>query len=201
MQKAFITPKNSETVGREKRKWQLALRRYIVDKHICSFYAPYFGLDIKTIRQWIELQFAEGLTWENFGASWQFDHIVPIVYFDFGSEDDMRLGWNFTNIRVEPTHINKFKSNRIDVIGVRKYFEDLYVRTGYKYCKLMLDKIATLEIQNIESNHAIESFIIDNKSWLEKIPELTTAEFSLYNAGMSVEDIFLQRDILKKFGS
>ena len=85
---------------REKRKWQIALRRYVLEQKWSASYAPYFGIDIQRFREWIALQFEGGQSWDNFSDGWQFDHVVPVAYFDFGSEAELRLCWNFTNIRV-----------------------------------------------------------------------------------------------------
>jgi hypothetical protein len=32
---------------REKRKWQIALRRYILERNKSTYYAPFFGLSIE----------------------------------------------------------------------------------------------------------------------------------------------------------
>ena len=105
------TPKEEVTEGllkfRAKRRWQIALRRYIIEKNPCFAYAPYFGLDIENFRKWIEIQFDEELNWDNFSKKWQFDHIVPVAYFDFDSESDLRLCWNFMNVSVEKLQLNK----------------------------------------------------------------------------------------------
>ena len=53
--------------SREKRKWQIAFRRYVLEKNQCPSYAPYFGLDIQKIREWFEIQFEKGVKWEDFG--------------------------------------------------------------------------------------------------------------------------------------
>ena len=47
---------------REKRRWQIALRRYVIERNISTFYAPYFGLDVENIRIWFEMQFDAGTT-------------------------------------------------------------------------------------------------------------------------------------------
>ena len=74
------TPKEEVTpellVSREKRKWQIALRRYVLEGNPSTRYAPYFGLDINTLRNWFELQFVEPMSWENFGTKWQFEHHI-----------------------------------------------------------------------------------------------------------------------------
>ena len=185
---------------REKRKWQLALRRYVLEKNTSSAYAYYFGLGIEEFRKWIEIQFTRELNWENFGSAWQFDHIVPVAYFDFTKEEDLLLCWNFINIRVEQIEQNKVRSTRIDVLAVKPYFEALHHRTGYSFCLKMLNKISTIEVSNIVSDPIIEGFIIQNKSHLEMVATLSREEFGRYNLGMSISDIFLEREIINKFG-
>jgi hypothetical protein len=184
---------------REKRKWQLAYRRYVLEGSPSEAYAPYFGLDAKTLRNWFELQFTEDLNWENFGSRWQFDHIVPAAYFDYSNEEDLRLCWSFINLRVERIDQNKNRGSRVDVISVKPYFQSLYNKTGFSLCLKMIEKIESIEISNIETHSSIESFIIDNKVWLEQISTLTNEEFGRYNAGMAISDILLEREILKKF--
>src|ERR1700761_583282 len=114
---------------REKRKWQIALRRYILEQRWGSSYAPYFGLDIVNFRKWIELQFDTETNWGNFSETWQFDHIIPVAYFDFGNDLDLRLCWNFINIRLEKISNNKNRGHRVDVLASRAYFERLYEQT------------------------------------------------------------------------
>lgn len=186
---------------REKRKWQLAYRRYVIDGLPSEAYAPYFGLDTHTLRQWFELQFTEDVNWIHFGKDWQFDHIVPATYFDYSNEEDLRLCWSFINIRVERIDLNKNRGNRIDVMAVRPYFQDLYDKTGFSLCLKMLEKIKTIEISNIECHPLIENFIIENKDHLETISSLTNEEFYSLNQGVPLPDILLEREILRKFGS
>jgi len=185
---------------REKRKWQLALRRYVLEKNISAGYAFYFGLSIEQFRMWIEIQFVEELNWENFGSAWQFDHIVPVAYFDFSVEDDLILCWNFTNIRVERIELNKTNGNRIDIVAARPYFEALYAKTGFSLCLKMIKKISKIEFSNIISEPAIEDFIIKNGEQLQIASSLNKEEFNQLNKGMSLKDILLEREIIKKFG-
>lgn len=197
------TPKSEITDSllkfREKRKWQLAFRRYVLEKNISASYAYYFGLGIEQFRKWIEIQFTDDLGWENFGSAWQFDHIVPVAYFDFSVEDDLILCWNFTNIRVERIELNKNRGNRIDVMVVKPYFEALYAKTNYSLCLKMINKINQIEVSNIFSEPKIEDFIIKNKTHLEIISSLNKQEFNRLNEGMSLDEILLEREIIKKF--
>lgn len=185
---------------REKRKWQLALRRYVLEKNISASYAFYFGLTIEKFRKWIELQFSGELSWDNFGSAWQFDHIVPVACFDFTNDDDLRLCWNFINIRVDKIEPNKNKGGHINIIAARPYFEALYERTGFSLCLKMINKIEIIIASNIVDKPAIEDFIIKNKEYLETISSLSREELNNLNMGMSLEDIFLERSIINKFG-
>ena len=185
---------------REKRKWQQALRRYILEKNACEGYSMYFGLNIESIREWIEIQFTDGLSWDNFASAWQFDHIVPIAYFDFSNDEDLKLAWNFINIRVEKHDLNKARGNRIDVIAVKSYFKELYAKTNYSICSKMLEKIKQIEVSNIISEPKIEQFIINRKEEFELLATLNTNEFAKLNRGISLSDVLLEKEILKKFG-
>lgn len=198
------TPKEEVTDSllkfREKRKWQLSLRRYVLERNPCFAYAPYFGLDIENYRKWIELQFTGDLNWDNFGSAWQFDHIVPVGYFDFALPEDLKLCWNFINIRVEKIHLNKARGNRIDVLAVKPYFEKLYETTGFSLCNDMISKLGEIEVSNIVSEPPLESFIIDRRAHFELLATLSAEEFGQLNQGVAVSDILLEREILKKFG-
>jgi hypothetical protein len=184
---------------REKRKWQIALRRYVIEKQKCVRYAPYFGLDIESFRAWIEIQFDETTNWENFATTWQFDHIVPVNYFEFRDESDMKLCWNFINIRVEKIDHNRGRGNRIDVIAAKSFFEKLLQETSLVICQQMIDKIERIEVSQIVSNSNLEAFIIKRKSQLEKLATYERGDFEKLNLGLTVEQVEYERAFLKKF--
>lgn len=182
---------------REKRKWQLAYRRYVLENLPSEAYAHYFGLDSATLRQWFGCQFTEGLSWDNFGKAWQFDHIVPSTYFDYGVEQDLVLCWSFINMRVEP--IEQDRDNRIDILAVRAYFQGLYHATGFGLCQRMLEKIQSIEEAQRKNHPAVEQFLLGNKERLETIGSLNREELSSLNQGIPLADILLEREILRKF--
>ncbi len=154
---------------REKRKWQIALRRYILEKNPCSFYAPYFGIDIESFRKWIELQFDKDLGWNNFSKQWQFDHIIPVIYFDFQCEEDLRMCWNFINIRVEKFALNKNRGNRLDVLAAKDFFSELYKKTSYSPSLKLVEKIDRIELSEIASTEKQQDFIMENRDYLDMI--------------------------------
>ncbi len=186
--------------SREKRKWQVAYRRYVLEKAPSEVYARYFGLDMETLRNWFELQFTPDLNWENFGKAWQFDHLVPTTYFDYSNEQDLLLCWNFINIHIGKLDEHK-NSRRIDLLAVKAYFRELYNNTGFDLCQKMIDKISAIESSGIKGYPALEDFIIAKKPMLETIASFDQQEFNSLNKGYSATDILLEREILRKFGS
>ena len=183
---------------REKRKWQIALRRYIIEQKPVAFYPPYFGLDIINFRKWMELQFDEDTNWGNFSVTWQFDHIVPVAYFDFTNDVDLRLCWNFINIRLEKISLNKNRGHRIDVLASKAYFKKLHRETQYPLCLVMIEKIDRIEVAEIKGTKAMEKFILENLKFLEITESFSDYEFYRLNQGLSVNEIVNERELLKK---
>ncbi len=185
---------------REKRKWQIALRRYLLEKNPCVAYAPYFGLDIESFRMWIAMQFTSDLSWESFGQNWQFDHIIPVTYFDFADDEELSLCWNFTNIRVETIQNNKDRGNRVDVLMAKDYFRNLYGETGYQICQELLRKIERIEIAEMIPISNQKDFIIQHKDYLGHIEGFTSYEFELLNSGRDIDEVKKEAELIKNLG-
>jgi hypothetical protein len=184
--------------SREKRKWQINFRRYVIEKSPCPPYAPYFGLDIKNIRKWFEYQFTSDLSWSNFAKKWQFDHIIPVTYFDHSVEEELRICWNFTNLRVEPLKFSKDRGNRLDVLGARSYFSELYLKTGYPVTKALKDKLDRIELSEFLSSEPQQRFLAEHKDYLVHIEDYSIFEFELLNHGRSVKDVEKEMAFFKK---
>jgi len=184
--------------SREKRKWQINLRRYVIEKSSCPSYAPYFGLDINQIRNWFEIQFTENESWDDFGKKWQFDHIIPVTYFDFDDENELKLCWNFTNLRVGQIPSDKNKSSGLDVLAAKAYFGDLYKKTLYMPCRRLLEKIDQIESSAIVRTEPQQQFIIENKTYLDMIKGYSTFEFELLNSGRSLEEVKKEIDFMNR---
>ncbi|MEI2749166.1 MAG: hypothetical protein V9E88_10460 [Ferruginibacter sp.] len=189
------------TLFREKRKWQLALRRYVLEKQVSEFYAPYFGIDIEGFRNWIAIQFTGNLQWDNFGSAWQFEHIIPVAYFDFDNEQDLRLCWNFSNIKVEAIDKEELVQGKINLLAARRYFQELFDQSGYSICHSMLEKISRVEeAVNIRLS-LLQGFLRENKARLEQMNELDSEDYLRLNKGDSLESILMEKEILRKFGT
>lgn len=198
------TPKVEEEITpdvlrfREKRKWQIALRRYVLKDHPSAFYAPYFGLDIKTLRAWFEKQFSEGMNWENFGKEWQFDHVIPVTYFDFASEEELRMCWNFINLRIEPNIPGKHRGHSVDILASKAFFKELYEQTKYAPCLKLLKKVEQIEKEELISSEKQLEFIKEHRNYLDMIENYSSFEFELLNAGRSIEEVNKEVELMKK---
>jgi hypothetical protein len=180
---------------REKRKWQIALRRYVLEKKWSSAYAPYFGLGIDHFREWISLQFEGEANWDNFAIKWQFDHIVPLTYFNFANDSDLSICWNFTNIRIsspaaaENPGASSQGQNGIDILGAKRYFESLYTSTGYQACRNMLKKLGDLEAAQLATCGPREAFLFQNAPFLSSISDFNAYEYQQLNDGVPMKTI------------
>lgn len=56
------------------------------------------GCSSIVLREWIQGQFSEGMSWENYGR-WHIDHVRPCASFDLQNHDQQRLCFHYTNLQ------------------------------------------------------------------------------------------------------
>jgi hypothetical protein len=78
----------------------------------CSSFRDYIGCTPHFLRQHIESQFSDGMTWDNHGSVWHIDHIVPISFFDLSTASGICAANHFSNLRPLMAHENLSKGNR-----------------------------------------------------------------------------------------
>jgi DNA-directed RNA polymerase subunit RPC12/RpoP len=72
------------------------------------------GCSIEHLRNHLEKQFTEGMTWSNYGLhGWHVDHIIPVSYFDLSDPEQQKRAWHYTNLRPMWAGDNIRKSNKI----------------------------------------------------------------------------------------
>jgi len=184
---------------REKRKWQLAYRRYVVEQKPSETYGHFFGLDIHTLREWFSLQFTEGVSWENYGKAWQFEHIIPASFFNFNDDMDLKSCWSFINMRVQPLDEQGQPLHSFNLIAAKNYFQQLFHSTGIKDCEALLIKLKEIESEDIGLVDKTSDFLTSYKDTIEQLQSLTSLELDKVNRGSSIKDVLLEREILKKF--
>lgn len=71
------------------------------------------GADIKVVREYIENQFTDGMTWDNHGI-WHIDHRRPCSSFDLRNEDEQKKCFHYTNLQPLLAAENISKSDSFD---------------------------------------------------------------------------------------
>lgn len=58
------------------------------------------GCTIEQIRDHLESQFTEGMTWDNMGrGGWHIDHIIPCAFFDLTKPSHQKVCFNYQNLQ------------------------------------------------------------------------------------------------------
>ncbi len=73
----------------------------------------YIGCEIIFFRNWMQYQFTENMSWENYGE-WHLDHVKPCASYDLKNENDIKECFNWKNYQPLWAKDNLIKSNKID---------------------------------------------------------------------------------------
>ena len=57
------------------------------------------GCSVEELKQHLESQFRDGMSWENYGTTWHIDHIIPCTAFDMTDEEQQRTCFNYKNLQ------------------------------------------------------------------------------------------------------
>jgi len=82
-----------------KKRIGLGLRRFLEADQLSRKYQPYFGCNAEFLRRFLEFQFNGRMSWDNFGTVWKIGHVLPLREFDQTKEEDLKLCWNWINLR------------------------------------------------------------------------------------------------------
>lgn len=83
------------------------------------------GCNLSFLKSYIEGQFANGMTWENYGDYWHIDHIIPVRYFkengDITNAATQQKAFNYRNLRPLEAIKNLSKNDKFDLNLIDKY--------------------------------------------------------------------------------
>jgi len=71
------------------------------------------GCSKAELRKHLERQFQNGMSWENYGAYWHVDHILPCASFDHSDSQQVLKCWHWTNLRPLSAEDNAAKKDKI----------------------------------------------------------------------------------------
>ncbi len=70
------------------------------------------GCPIEKYIVYLEKQFDQNMTWENYGTYWEIDHIKPISTFDLTNEQEIKKCFNYQNTKPLSINENRQKGNK-----------------------------------------------------------------------------------------
>lgn len=76
---------------------------------------------MEELREHLEKQFDNNMSWDNYGTYWQIDHIIPQSIFDFTTKGQISMCWNINNLRPLSKVENPSKGNTIDENLIEEY--------------------------------------------------------------------------------
>ena len=88
--------------------------------------------NIQDLKEHLESQFDENMTWDNMGNYWEIDHIIPQNLFSYESEQDeqFKICWSLANLRPLEKSLNRSrpkdgrdipKEQAISILGLELY--------------------------------------------------------------------------------
>lgn len=181
-----------------KRKWQIALRRYVMEGNPSATYAPYFGLPADDLRKWIELQFTQEMSWGNFGERWNLSQRVPSALFDLNIERHLRLCWHFTNIVVQDQQASAYQTSQT-LISSLTFFKFL-IGTGVN-CQGMVEFLDELQSLPQAGLKRFSDFLQKHKERIENVSILDEEDLLRLNKGDSLELLLAEKELIRKYGA
>ena len=97
-----------------KSKMRIYVSRAIKQKRGYKSSIKYIGCSVEKLKEHLEKQFKEGMTWENHGK-WHIDHIIPVKYKENGQEptlEEVIKRLHYTNLQPLWAEENMSKGNR-----------------------------------------------------------------------------------------
>lgn len=79
------------------------------------------GCSIEYLKDWIEHNFDDNMSWKNFGTYWHIDHITPCASFDLSSVENQKACFNWSNMAPLEKKQNLIKRDKIDIELIRNY--------------------------------------------------------------------------------
>lgn len=71
----------------------------------------YLHCTLDILKSWIEFQFDDEMSWENYGKLWTIDHVLPLSQFNLFDETEQYIAFDWKNL--QPSKTNFTKSNKI----------------------------------------------------------------------------------------
>jgi hypothetical protein len=85
----------------------------VLRDHKIDSTSKHIGCTKGFLMEWLESQFDENMTWDNYATYWHVDHVIPIKFFDITNREEQLICFNWTNLRPLEKSKNISKFNKI----------------------------------------------------------------------------------------
>lgn len=85
----------------------------------------YIGCTIAFLKAWLSKHFTQEMSWDNHGEYWQIDHVLPVTTFDMDDPLQVKICFNWSNMRPLPKQENSSKSNRFLPSQISAHYNSL----------------------------------------------------------------------------
>jgi hypothetical protein len=79
------------------------------------------GCSAVDLRKWLEMQFVEGMNWEN-RSTWHIDHVIPCSAFNLSDSQQQAVAFHYTNLRPVWSTQNLQKSDKVPVPQLKLFW-------------------------------------------------------------------------------
>ena len=92
--------------------------------------SKYLGCSFDDFIKWIQYQFVEGMTLENYGSEWHIDHVKPCASFNLTNENEIIecMGWKILRPCWKIENLKKSNKICIETIEKHKNIVESYIK-------------------------------------------------------------------------
>lgn len=102
------------------------IRTLLSKKHKSTI--DYLGCSMEYLFKWLESQFNDSMTWENYGTHWVIDHVKPCKAYDLTIKSEVAECFHWKNLRPLEKKLNAKKSSKVlpDLIASHRILAENY---------------------------------------------------------------------------
>ena len=111
----YVSNRRKDDVGYRLRR-SLSSRIYNVLKGVNDSKSTIklLGCSIKDFKVWIEKQFTEDMSWDNYGIDgWELDHVYPLSRFNLEQPYEQKIAFNWFNMQPMWASENRIKHDKL----------------------------------------------------------------------------------------
>lgn len=101
---------------------------YFIDKDGST--EDYLGVTMEFVKEWLEFNFTDDMSWENYGKVWNIDHTIPCIAFDMEDDAKVRMCFDWKNLM--PKYVISNLKKRSKVLPYLILFQETRVRAFLK---------------------------------------------------------------------